>query len=101
MEILHTIWNLIQVFWPELCLALALYVWLFSSPDDENAKLKTVFRKTNIFWSSVGFMLYSKDTKGLGPKYNPNSDAIKGRPSSVKKIIFIRHGESDWNNVFK
>jgi hypothetical protein len=85
-----------------LVLALALYIWLFSSRDDENVTLKSAIRKLMIFLNGVGFMIYSKDTKGLGPKYNPDPDAIKDDPKlESKTIIFIRHGESDWNDVFK
>jgi hypothetical protein len=81
---------------------LSLYVWLFSSRENENIVLKDIVRKLHILLYGLGFMIYSKDTKGLGPKYNPDPDLIKNNPKlEVKTIIFIRHGESDWNDVFK
>jgi hypothetical protein len=45
------------------------------------------------------FMLYSKDSKGVGPKYNSDAENIHKFTSISKTIIFVRHGESDWNNV--
>ena len=45
-------------------------------------------------------MVMAKDTKGLGPKYNPDPNKIINETAVYKRIVFIRHGESDWNNVF-
>lgn len=48
-------------------------------------------------------MVLATDTKGVGQAKNPDPDKIKNMltPTSPKKtFIFIRHGESDWNNVF-
>lgn len=47
-------------------------------------------------------MVLSKDSKGLGPKKNPDPDGIllPGRETVVKRVIFIRHGESEWNSIF-
>lgn len=45
-------------------------------------------------------MIFSKETKGLGPKKNPDPDNIKGKETQKKMVIFIRHGESDWNDIF-
>ena len=82
-------------------LAIALYVWLYSSRDNENKLVKIILQKTFIFWNAVGFMVYSKDNKGVGPKSNPDPDLIREIRTESKRIIFIRHGESDWNDVFK
>lgn len=43
-------------------------------------------------------MVFSKDSKSVGPKKNPDADSYKAKVR--KRIIFLRHGESDWNNVF-
>jgi hypothetical protein len=45
-------------------------------------------------------MVMAKDSKGLGPKYNPDPNKIINETAVYKRIVFIRHGESDWNNVF-
>jgi hypothetical protein len=46
-------------------------------------------------------MIYSKDSKGIGPKYNPNPKLVLSYNNCQRKqIIFIRHGESDWNYIF-
>jgi hypothetical protein len=84
---------------PFYLLAVFLYLWVFSSRDNENLLFKTVSKKLSMYFSSITFMIVSKDNKGLGPKKNPDPDELKGKPSTKKQIIFIRHGESDWNNV--
>jgi hypothetical protein len=48
-------------------------------------------------------MIVSKDTKKLGPKYNPDPDALTKIPNAVmttRTVVFMRHGESDWNDIF-
>lgn len=105
----------------------ALYLWVFSSYEDENLLAKKILTKLSNFGTALSFMIYSKDTKGLGPKYNRDPDLIKEyvQPKSLstgtntldstttttesdssvkfkvpKTLVFIRHGESDWNNIF-
>lgn len=104
----------------------ALYLWVFSAYEDENLLAKRILVKLSNFGTSLSFMIYSKDTKGLGPKYNRDPDLIKDfvQPKSIstgtntldsttttsesdsssikvpKTLVFIRHGESDWNNIF-
>lgn len=47
-------------------------------------------------------MVLSKDNKKIGPKYHPCPDQLVGgdRRKTTKKIVFMRHGESDWNDIF-
>ena len=45
-------------------------------------------------------MIYSSDSKGVGPKKNPDPDLLLKKETTTKTIVFIRHGESDWNNIF-
>lgn len=77
-----------------------VYYWILNSKEDENLFLKHVFRKVFIILDSVLFMILSKDTKGLGPKKNRDPELIKDKAKLHKTLIFIRHGESDWNDVF-
>lgn len=35
-------------------------------------------------------MALSKDSKGVGPKYNPDPDLIKDKKSLSKTVIFVR-----------
>ena len=72
-------------------LAVLLYVWLFSSRENENKSGKTFFRKIFVACSSLIFMVLSKDSKGVGPKYNPDPDLIKNKKSVSKTIIFVRY----------
>lgn len=81
-------------------IAVLLYLWIFSTHDNEIIVMKGIIKKIELYLDSIGFMIYSKDTKGLGPKYNPNPDHIKDQDLPSKRFIFIRHGESDWNNMF-
>lgn len=78
-----------------------LYVWVQSSRDGENRLVKNILKKWRIFAESILFMIWSKDNKGIGPKKNPDPDLIKNLKTRTKTVVFIRHGESDWNNVFK
>lgn len=80
-------------------LATLLVSWIFSSRDNEYVSTKTFFRKIFVMFESGLFMLYSKDSKGVGPKCNSDAENIHKFTSISKTIIFVRHGESDWNNV--
>lgn len=75
-------------------------LWILNTKENEFVKFKQFIQKFKLFLYSISFMVYSKDNKGLGPKYNPDPDLIKDHSLDSKTIIFIRHGESDWNNVF-
>lgn len=80
--------------------------WIQNTRDYELVKAKDLLRKLHLFIYSIYFMAFSKDSKGLGPKYNPDPDIILSKYKlgnsgiDKKRIVFIRHGESDWNNVF-
>ena len=91
--------ELAQLF-PNLFLLGLLIAWVFSSREGELPLLKTIVRKFWITSESLLFMILSKDGKGIGPKYPHDADRIHGLPIQRKLVIFIRHGESDWNNIF-
>lgn len=77
------------------------YVWIQNTRDDEAIVLKLVLKKAMTFAEALVFMVFSKDSKGVGPKKNPDPDSYKTKPvRGTKTIVFLRHGESDWNNVF-
>ena len=46
-------------------------------------------------------MVTCKDAKGIGKKLENPDDIKKCHNVVSKRVIFIRHGESDWNDVFK
>ena len=77
-------------FAPIYFLAISLYIWLFSSRDNENIHAKNFFKKISITFSSLIFMVLSKDSKGVGPKYNADPDLIKDKQSKSKTVIFVR-----------
>ena len=79
---------------------LCICIWINSSRSDENKLLKAILSKVMMYLDGIYFMVVCKENKGLGPKKNPDPDEIKDLPSKMKRIIFIRHGESDWNDVF-
>jgi broad specificity phosphatase PhoE len=83
-----------------ISLCVCLWIWILWTKDDENLLAKHILRKIHVYMDSVFFMIFSKDTKGLGPTKNPDPDIIKGKDTQKKTVIFIRHGESDWNDVF-
>lgn len=74
----------------------------FTSREDENVRIKNIIRKSIMYMEGAWFMIASKDNKKLGPKNNPCSDILPkdGFKKSTKKIVFLRHGESDWNDIF-
>jgi len=51
-----------------------------------------------MYIDGILFMAISKDSKGISK--SPDPDAMLGAQTTIKKIIFIRHGESDWNDIF-
>ena len=75
---------------PIFFLAASLYIWLFSSRDNENKHAKNLFKKMSITFSSLIFMILSKDSKGVGPKYNADPDLIKNKQSKSKTVVFVR-----------
>lgn len=78
-----------------------VFLWIQNTKEDELVLIKSIFRKFFIFTDSVFFMIFSKDSKGVGMKKNPDPDLIKDKNlTHYKTLIFIRHGESDWNDVF-
>ena len=81
-------------------LVLLICAWLFTSKADENKLVKAVLSKAIMYLEGIYFMMWFSEMKGMGPKKNPDPDRIKGKPTTTKRLIFIRHGESDWNNVF-
>lgn len=93
------IWG-IPIDWQLVLLLVCVVLWIFTSQEDENVLIKHVLRKFLMYVDSMIFMALSSDNKGLGPKKNPDPDEIRTKSCKTKTIIFIRHGESDWNNVF-
>ncbi len=83
-----------------IALAVCVYLWILCSKDNENVNIKLCLQKVSIFLDSIIFMVLSTDSKGVGPKKNPDPDLIRDKAVLKKKVVFIRHGESDWNNVF-
>jgi hypothetical protein len=82
---------------------IAIYYWIQSSKEDENVFVKHCLRKMQLFCGGITFMALSKDSKGVGPKKNPDPDRMIKQNLKIersKTMIFIRHGESDWNDVF-
>lgn len=62
---------------------------------------RAVLFKTNLFARSLAHMLLSREKSGW-PKNRPDPAIIAGLPAyaSVKRVIFVRHGESTWNEIF-
>lgn len=64
-------------------------------------RTKYLLRKLEIILYGMVYFFLSKDRKM--PKPIPNPDLIiqnKNSNVTTKQIIFIRHGESDWNLIF-
>lgn len=83
-----------------VALIVLLMLWIVSTKDNENVLIKRFVWKYKVFLNATLFLFISKEKKGLGPKKNPDPDEIKGKEKGKRTIVFIRHGESDWNNIF-
>ena len=81
-------------------LIILIIIWIFSSRPNENVIMRLILSKIKLYIEGIWFMIFSKDSKGLGPKSNPDPKLIEGKKTFTKRIIFLRHGESDWNDVF-
>jgi hypothetical protein len=84
-------------------LSVAILFWIYSSRATENILIKTVITKWLLYAEGILFMITSKDTSKLSSKYNPDPDLLLKHPNALittKTIIFMRHGESDWNDIF-
>lgn len=81
-------------------LLILVILWLFSSRDNENVAIKSFFRKLYLYWDSFLYMILSKDGKGVGKLKQQEIHEKDILSSKSKTIIFLRHGESDWNYVF-
>mmetsp|Transcript_17265 Transcript_17265/g.42503 ORF Transcript_17265/g.42503 Transcript_17265/m.42503 type:complete len:359 (-) Transcript_17265:386-1462(-) len=56
--------------------------------------------KGRLFARSVAHLLLSGEKSGW-PKNRPDPDAIRDvQFTAVKRVVFVRHGESTWNEVF-
>lgn len=81
--------------------ALLGVLWIFSSKQNENIVAKNIIRKLYTYYDGILFMALSSDAKGIGPKKNPDPDLLlKQDKILTKTIVFLRHGESDWNDIF-
>lgn len=80
-------------------LAIGWAVFLvFSGPG--RSQLKALISKLPLGLSVVSHLFLSADKSGLKKK-GVDSDVISNGPFvATKRVIFIRHGESDWNEIF-
>ena len=86
---------------PFVALVVSLVLWIWSSRDDENLSAKGAIRKFLLYVEGLIFMLTAKDSKGIGKKLEDPDLIQQGTDIVFKRVVFIRHGESDWNDVFK
>lgn len=69
-------------------------VWLLSFSE---VRARNFLDKISAFALGAVCLLASSDKVWAK---QPDADLIKGAECRTKRIIFIRHGESDWNEVF-
>lgn len=85
---------------PALLVLLLACMWVFATRPGELDGVKSIINKFLMFVEGIIFMVICSESQGLKPEKNPDPADIKGTNTSTKTIIFIRHGESDWNDVF-
>ena len=86
---------------PLTLLVILLLLWTWSSKHDENITIKGIIRKFFWYMEGIIFMCTAKDSKGIGKKLQDPDLIEKSTKTYSKRIIFVRHGESEWNEVFK
>lgn len=69
--------------------------WMIGS---SSSAIGNAFRKIMLWGIGVFHMIFGKDKKGM-PKTDTKK-LIVDTEAKPKRIIFIRHGESEWNEVF-
>ena len=80
-------------------LAIGWTVFLILSGPGRS-QLKALVSKLPLGLSVVSHLFLSADKSGLKKK-GVDSDVISNGPFvATKRVIFIRHGESDWNEIF-
>jgi hypothetical protein len=80
-------------------LGLSVLAWLFALSCYSTA-VACLFFKLGLNWQGVVRMLCSTDKK-WNKKKVPNPDLIKKvKDKRTKRLILIRHGESEWNLIF-
>mmetsp|Transcript_22625 Transcript_22625/g.27311 ORF Transcript_22625/g.27311 Transcript_22625/m.27311 type:complete len:351 (-) Transcript_22625:480-1532(-) len=62
-------------------------------------QIRCIFYKQSLGLSAVNHILFSRDRKWKKTDL-PKPDLILDQEGRKKKIVFIRHGESDWNEIF-
>lgn len=61
---------------------------------------RSILFKSSLFFRSVAHLVLSNE-KARWPKDRPDPDSVKDmKITAVKRVIFVRHGESTWNEVF-
>lgn len=83
------------------CLLFSMILWVWTSKEDENIALRGTIRKFFQYVEGIIFMCTSKDAKGIGKKLEDPDMINKCSNITSKRLVFVRHGESDWNDVFK
>lgn len=79
--------------------AMGLYLTLLVAAGT-SLTARTLLFKSRLYAASVAHLLLSNE-KGGWPKNRPDPDVAKGLEfSAVKRVVFVRHGESTWNEVF-
>lgn len=80
-----------------MAVSVAWLIGLPSLPAEASRKISVACRKGRLLFYGVQYLLLAKDTKFASI---PDPGRAKGEVFRTKRIIFVRHGESVWNEVF-
>jgi hypothetical protein len=88
----HAVWIVASLVRPVLAVTL---VCVLSNPT-------SAWRKFELFLNTGRYLVFGNDKKWKAPKEDPASFFLEASTGKVKTktIIFIRHGESTWNDTF-
>ena len=89
--------------YPVAFVSISFVGWIYAGKECENAFLRSIVNKFTLYIEGITFMVLSRDTSGIGKNkknYDPALINITNNKTQIRRIVFIRHGESDWNLIF-
>jgi hypothetical protein len=88
----YALWILASLFRP---LTVISWISFLTHPS-------AAWRKLELLWTSLQYLAFCKDKKWKKPAEDPASffEGVDDSQIQRKTVIFIRHGESTWNDTF-
>jgi broad specificity phosphatase PhoE len=89
---------LLSIEWRELLFYVVIFHLLFYLAAKVNKTIANMFYKEKLFINGFLVMIFSRDFKWKKPAEPSLLRDVKEK--TTRRIVFIRHGESEWNEIF-